>query len=138
MRVVADTNTVISGLFWYGSPRRVLDAARAGAMDLFTTPGLLAELEDVLSRDKFCSRLATAGTTAHELMLGYAALATLTAPAAIEPVILDDPEDDAVLACAVAARAQLVVSGDNHLLGLRRYHNVEIIDAAECVRRLNA
>lgn len=52
MRVVADTNTVVSGLFWRGAPRLVLDAARQGRLTLFTTAALLLELENVLKRDK--------------------------------------------------------------------------------------
>ncbi len=137
MRVVADTNTVVSGLFWRGPPRSILDAASASDIELFTTPVLLAELEDVLGRDKFRDRLAAAGTTAHELMLGYAALVTLTTPAAIEPVVADDPEDDAILACAIAARAHLIVSGDRHLLALGAYRGVEVVDAATLLTRIS-
>jgi putative PIN family toxin of toxin-antitoxin system len=58
MRVVPDTNIVLSGLLWRGNPRRILDAARAGDIKLFTTATLLAELEDVLGRKKFVERLA--------------------------------------------------------------------------------
>ena len=47
MRVVADTNIVVSGLLWRGSPRRVLDAARDSVIELFTSAELLAELEGV-------------------------------------------------------------------------------------------
>ena len=47
MRVVADTNTIVSGLLWHGPPRRILDAARAGSPELFTSLELLTELEDV-------------------------------------------------------------------------------------------
>ena len=43
MRVVADTNTIVSGLLWHGPPRRVLDAARSGALHLYTSATLLAE-----------------------------------------------------------------------------------------------
>jgi putative PIN family toxin of toxin-antitoxin system len=53
MRVVADTNVVVSGLLWRGNPRRVLDAARDGIIELFTSIVLLEELEDVLSRERF-------------------------------------------------------------------------------------
>jgi len=49
MRVVADTNIVVSGLLWKGNPRRLLDAARDGTIDLFTSAVLLTELEDVLN-----------------------------------------------------------------------------------------
>lgn len=97
MRVVADTNIVVSGLMWRGNPRRILDTARAGDIKLFTTATLLAELEDVLNREKFAGRLSSAGVTPHDLVLGYAALATVIEPAEIEPVILADPDDDAVM-----------------------------------------
>ncbi len=70
MRIVADTNTVVSGLLWFGAPRQVLDAARGGRLQLFTSTELLVELEDILQRPKFAQRLALAGTSAHELVLG--------------------------------------------------------------------
>lgn len=75
IRIVADANTVISGLFWHGSPRKVLDLARQGTITLFTSPILLAELEDVLERQKLSKWLREARATAHELVIGYAALA---------------------------------------------------------------
>ena len=50
MRVTADTNIVISALLWKGNPRKILDAARDGIIDLQTTTDLLLELEGVLSR----------------------------------------------------------------------------------------
>lgn len=133
MRVVADTNIVVSGLLWRGNPRRILDAARAGDIQLFTTPVLLTELEDVLSREKFAARLTAVGVTPHDLVLGYAALASVIEPAGLEPVIFADPDDDAVLACAVAARGDVIVSGDSHLLDLKRYLDVRVVTAAELV-----
>ena len=136
MRVVADTNTVISGLLWHGAPRQVLEAAREGAMNLFTSAILLAELEDVLSRGKFSERLALAGVSPHELVLGYAALALVIEPAIIAPVIAADPDDDAVLACAIAARAEAIVSGDSDLLSLQEYKGIRILGAADFLLRL--
>lgn len=133
MRVVADTNIVVSGLLWRGNPRRILDAARAGDIQLFTAPVLLTELEDVLSREKFAARLATVGITPHDLVLGYSALAYVIEPAELEHVILADPDDDAVLACAVAARGDVIVSGDRHLLDLKKYLDIRIVAAAELV-----
>ena len=44
MNIVLDTNTVISGLFWKGAPRQLLDLARSGTFTLFTSPDLLVEL----------------------------------------------------------------------------------------------
>ncbi|PYS76262.1 MAG: putative toxin-antitoxin system toxin component, PIN family [Acidobacteria bacterium] len=137
MRVVADTNIVVSGLLWRGNPRLVLDAAREGTIDLYTSAVLLTELEDVLGREKFAKRLASAGVTPHELVLGYAALASVIEPAAVEPVILSDPDDDAVLACAVAAQGEIIVSGDSHLLELRLYQEIRILTAAALMKEFS-
>lgn len=136
MPVVADTNTVVSGPLWQGAPRQALLAARAGRLALYTSATLLAELEDVLVRVKFSERLSKAETTARELVLGYAALARLVSPAPIGHVVLSDPDDDAVLACASACRAQAIVSGDSHSSGLRLYESMPIVAASELLTRL--
>ena len=136
MRVVADTNTVVSGLLWYGPPRQVLDAARTGMLTLSTSAPLLAELAEVLQRPKFAQRLAQANVTPHTLVFGYAALARLVVPAPIGPVVVADPDDDAVLACAVAAQAEVIVSGDRDLLALESYEGIPIITAAQLMARI--
>ena len=138
MHVVADTNTVVSGLLWHGAPRQVLDAARMGTITLVTSATLLVELADVLQRAKFAQRLARANVTAHALVFGYAALARLVIPVPIEPVVTADPDDDAVLACEVAARAEVIVSGDSDLLTLESYEGIPIITAVQLMARIAA
>jgi putative PIN family toxin of toxin-antitoxin system len=135
-RTVPDTNIIISGLLWRGNPRRILDAARDGIIELFTSPVLLEELEDVLSREKFVARLAAANVTVQDLVSGYSALATVIEAEAIEPVILVDPDDDAVLACALAADAEVIVSGDGDLLGLKKHKDIRILTATELLVEL--
>jgi len=136
MRVVADTNIVVSGLMWRGNSRRILDAARADDIQLFTTVVLLAELEDVLGREKFAARLASVAVTPREMVLGYASLASVIEPAEIEPVVFADPDDDAVIACAVAAHCEVIVSGDSHLLDLKQHQGIRIVTAAELVAEI--
>jgi uncharacterized protein len=136
MRVVADTNTVVSGLLWHGPPRNLLDAARAGSLTLFTSVDLLAELEEVLSRPKFHQRLALANVSVEDLALGYGALANIVEPIPLEAVVLVDPDDDAVLACALAAHAEAIVSGDHHLLDLAQHQGITILTSAELLSRL--
>jgi putative PIN family toxin of toxin-antitoxin system len=127
MNIVLDTNTVVSGLLWRGAPRQVLDLARAGSFTIFTSPELLAELANVLGREKFSTRLALAETNADELVYGYAALAKTIRPTKIKPVVKADPDDDKVLACAKAAKAEVIASGDNHLLDLKEYEGIRIL-----------
>lgn len=81
MRVVADTSTVVSGLLWHGNPWQVLEAARGGILQLYTSAALLAEIAEVLQRPKFAQRLSAANVASHTLVMGYAAFAWLIEPA---------------------------------------------------------
>jgi len=138
MNVVLDTNTVVSGSLWSGAPRQVLDLAHSGVITLFTSPDLLAEMADVLRREKFFRRLELAGVTADDLVYGYAALARVIRSAKIEPVILDDPDDDKVLACAKAANAEIIASGDHHLLNLKEYKGILILPVSQFLQRFKS
>lgn len=130
MRIVLDTNGVVSGLLWGGNSRLLLQMAREQRVALFTSAMLLAELTDILCRRKFAARIAKAQITIDEIVDGYAHLAQLVRPAPIAATVLDDPDDDHVLACAVAARAELIVSGDRHLLDLHVFQSIAIATPA--------
>lgn len=136
IRVVADTNIIVSGLLWHGAPRRLLDSARTGSIELFTSAALLVELEDVLQRQSFAQRLVLVDLAPRELVLDYAALTTVIEPADIAPAVLADPDDDAVLACAIGAQADAIVSGDSHLLKLKEYGNIPILSAVDLLARI--
>ncbi len=135
-RIVPDTNIVVFGLLWRGNPRRILDAARDGIIELYTSPVLLEELEDVLSREKFARRLAAANVPVQDLVSGFSALATVIEAEPIEPVVLVDPDDDEVLACALSADAEIIVSGDGDLLDLKEHKKIRILTATEFLAEL--
>ena len=118
VRLVLDTNTVISGLLWDNAPSRLLDAALEGRIALFTSHALLFELGDVLPRAKFVKRVAASQLTIEQLITRYAVLAQTIEPALISPVSID-PDDDHVLACAIGANVDFIVSGDADLLNLK-------------------
>ena len=61
MRIVADTNTVISGLLWKGAPRQIIQACRQQRITIVSSESLIAELAEVLARDKFAFRIKGAG-----------------------------------------------------------------------------
>ena len=136
MRLVLDTNTVVSGFLWQGPPHRLVQLALDGTIEIATSPALLDELAGILPRAKFTRRLAQQSLTASGLVMRYAELAQLVRPASIEPVVLSDPDDDHVLACARAAQADLIVSGDSHLLSLRAYQGIPVVSAIPALERL--
>jgi putative PIN family toxin of toxin-antitoxin system len=123
-------------LFWLGAPHQVLEAARAGQVQLFTCGDLVGELEDVLRREKFYTRIHKAGLSVTDLLTGYVALARIVRVKAIAPVISEDPDDDIVLACAAAANAQWIISGDTHLLKLQNYQGITICSSEQALLQI--
>jgi putative PIN family toxin of toxin-antitoxin system len=103
---------------------------------LFTSAELLGELLEVLEREKFSPRLKLAAVSPRELVLGYAALARIVRSAPVRGVVVADPDDDLVIACAVSAQADLIVSGDSHLLELRRFQGIRILSASAALLEL--
>ena len=137
MRLVLDTNVVLSGLLWRSHPRHLLDLAKEGTVSLYTSSALLDELADVLSREKWVAMLTTKETHAAFLMQRYGVLAKVVRPNDIGRVVPNDPDDDAVIACALAARADLIVSGDKHLHSLGgEYKGIPIVTPAQAVQKI--
>ena len=138
MRIVADTNAALSGLLWQGPPRQIIDHARAGAVTLHSSLTLLAELAEVIGRGKFAQRIQRAGVSALALIEDYQRLAVLLEPEPLATPVSRDPDDDHVLACALAAHADLIVSGDRDLLVLDRFQDIRILTAAQALAVLGA
>ena len=139
MRFVLDTNLLVSGVIAAGLPRRLVDGAKAGEFELCTSEVLLAELLDVLSRGKFAARLAQAGLTPEGIVGDLRRLAVVVSPADVPRVVPTDPDDDHVLAAALAGSADLIASGDKRdLLPLGSYQGIPIVTARAAVERLEA
>lgn len=137
MRIVIDTNLLVSALIADGGPSRLLDAARAGVFELCTSEVLLAELLDVLGRSHLASRMERAGLNAAATVEDLRNMALIVAPQAVPPVVASDPDDDHVLAAALAAGADLIASGDRRdLLPLGSYQGIPIVSAREALERI--
>jgi len=137
VRCVTDTNVVVSGLLWLGNPGRLMEAAAHGRITLYTSPVLVAELRSTLNYNRLAKRIERSGLTLDELLTRYLNVAIVVEPDTV-PQIVHDPDDDHVLAAALTARADLIVTGDQDLLVLGSYHDVPIVTAAEAMRRVEA
>lgn len=132
MRLVLDTNVVASAMVWGGNPKQLLLAGREKRIELFTSVVMLAELTDILARPKFGKKIAASLLTLDQLVDGYAALSQVVRPTPT-PRIVADPDDDVVIGTAIAARADLIVTGDRALLDVGAYQGIRIVRVAEAL-----
>ena len=139
MRLVVDTNVVVSAFLWQGVPGRLLELAGEKEVRLFTSRALLDELADVLSRKKLAKKVLATGLTVAQMLENHRKIVTLVTAKQFPRQVSPDADDDAVLATAQAAKADLIVSGDRkHLLILKRFEGIPIVTAAQAVAMVEA
>jgi len=136
MRLVLDTNVVFSALLWRGKPYQLLEAvSQRPDLHLFSSPVLLEELAEVLARPMAAKRLALIDTSANAVLALYRTVVEVVEPTLV-PRVVRDADDDQVIAAALAAHADLIVSGDEDLLAIGSYQGIRIINAAEALFQL--
>ena len=128
MRVVLDTNTIVSAIGWEGPPRRILLALREGTHTLVTSPDLLRELTSVLRYHKL--HPIARHPLLPEILAWLQKPEHLVYPSEQIDAIKGDPADNRVLEAAIAGQAEAIVSGDRHLLALKRFRGIPVTAAA--------
>ncbi len=131
LRVVVDTNIIISGSFWKGPPHTVVQTIWSGDVIPLATSAMITELRTTLAREKFAAYAVKANQSIDELIDTYAAIALVVEPISVPPNVVRDPKDQMLLACAVGGRADAVVSGDKDLLVLGSYEGIPIWSVTE-------
>ena len=125
--VVLDTNVLISSIFWdKGNSHKIVSMAIGQKITNFTSPEMLDELAKVL-REKF-KQPEEAIERQIALVANYS---QITERKIKVSVIKEDPADDKVLECALACKADFIVSGDNHLLKLKEFRDIRIVTPKE-------
>ncbi|MCG3171165.1 MAG: hypothetical protein CALGDGBN_02754 [Pseudomonadales bacterium] len=133
MRLVIDTNLVVAGFLWGGIPGQLVQAGIDRRITLVTSAILIEELAGVLGRAKFAKHLRANGITSAGLITRYTLMTEIVEPVALKRRVARDPDDDHVLACAVAAQADAIVSGDKDPLVLKAYRGTRIVTAREAL-----
>ena len=123
MRVVLDTNVLVSGVFFGGGPGRILEAWRDGELTVVLSPSILEEYDRV-------GAVLAAQNPGVDLKPDLGLLAVhgdVVHPAALREQVGSDPDDDKFLACALAGRADVVVSGDRALRHVSGWEGVDVM-----------
>jgi len=121
MRLVLDTNILISALFWEGNERRLLWDCKRKKHQLVISPYILEEMSRVLD-EKFKLPVDKRRKYTEDILL----IADVVFPAGNIHAIKDHPADDIILETAIIGKADMLITGDKHLLSLKRFRGVRI------------
>ena len=127
MKIVLDANIFVSSLFWGGKPRMVLERAIGKKDELFITNEILNEIEDVIGRPKFQA-------SRNETEYYIKSIEEISNKVKIKNRIRKgsrDKEDNKYIECGIAANADYIISGDIHLLEIKKYDKIKIVTARE-------
>jgi len=129
MKVVLDTNIFISGIFWLGNPNKIVNAWRDGKIDIIISEETLLELIRVLKEFK----IRMPDEMIKEWIEMILRNAILVKPTERISIITEDTSDNKFLECAVAGRANYIISGDKHLLKVDQFKEIKIITPRDFV-----
>jgi len=131
MKIVCDTNVLVSGILFGGNPREILRLCSAGKVINFISPEMMQEVEDVLQRPKF----SLLPEQVYRIIGLFMETFTLVTPLISVDDITSDPDDNRILEAAYTADAEVIVSGDNHLLELLSWRGIAILAPADFLKR---
>ena len=128
MRVVLDTNVLVSAVLTKQSPTRlILDLHATGTFQIVVSEEILAEYQKVLTYPHIAKRIKKTAEQTKQFLHTFQKLAILVEPTEAVTVVKNDPEDNKFLACALAGKAEYLVSGDSDLLTFKIYKGIHII-----------
>ena len=125
MRVVVDTNVLVSGIFFGGVPGRILSAWAAGKVSLVLSPDILEEYRRV--GQELGVQYPDLEVALEPILALVAMSATIVDAPRLEVPVSEDPADDMFLAAALASRTRLIVSGDKHLLRVSGWRGITVL-----------
>ncbi len=131
LRTVMDTNVLVSGILWRGVPFQLLRWAEERHLRIYTSLEILAEAYRVLHYPKFQQYIDKQKASSRELFAKIASLCTVVQVDQVVKGVCSDADDEKFLSCALAANVDVVVSGDKHLLDLKKYCSIRILTARE-------
>lgn len=133
IRIVLDANVLISAFLSPGSkPAQILQlAAEEGKFQLCVSREILEEVRGVLGRPRLRRTYQSSARETNEYLNAIAATSLMTMGIIQVSAVKADPADDKYLACALEAQADYIISGDHHLLGLKSYQGITIVNPGD-------
>ena len=137
MKVVLDTNVWLSGVFWQGEAYKLINTLQKNKIEIVVAKEILLEIIKVLNREaRFQRFMQNRMVSVEELLKTIVYIGRLITPKIKLDIIKEDPPDNRILEVGVSAKADYIISYDNHLLKLKEYSGVRIVKPKEFLKVL--
>jgi hypothetical protein len=137
IRAVIDTNVLVSGIISpKGAPRKILDLARKVIFEVVSSASINHEILNVLHRNYIYTKYNLTEEIIDDISAFLYEGSILTEDRYVVSKIKKDPEDNKFIACALEGEADYIISGDDHLLRLKHYEGIQILDARDFLKVL--
>lgn len=136
MRIVLDTNVLVSALIGRGPSSRLIEAHDGGLFELVPSAELVAEFDAASNRPDIIERIVFGQRSTQPALAALVSCAALVQPGHVPMDTVRDVKDVIVLACAIGGRADIIVTGNKDLLVLREYEGIAIMSPLDCLRTL--
>lgn len=133
MRVVFDTNVLVSATIVNGKQFELFRLAKLGEIKLVLSFQIIEEFKEVISRERF----GFSEKQVEDAMKEILDIAEIVYPVSKFDIIKEDSDDNIILECAVDGEADYIISGDSHLLGLKSFKGIKIVNADEFLKGLD-
>jgi len=131
MRIVVDTNILISSSFWYGASDIILGKVENKEIKLFLSEEIIKEFIRVLGYEEIQNKIKRKNLEMKRSVEKIVSISTMVEPKQSFQVIEDDPDDDKFLEVAVEGNVDYIISQDKHLLRLKEFRGIKIITPEE-------
>ncbi len=123
MKIILDTNVLISGIFFSGPPYQILKAWKESKIKIAVSKEILAEYHRVAEElsEKFPS------VEISQILALFTIHAEMVTTQGLEVSVCEDPDDDMFISCALRSKSKIIVSGDKHLLKISGYQEIEVL-----------
>ncbi len=136
MKVVLDTNVLISGTFWTGDSFEVLRKIDLKEVMLVLSKELIDEYEEIINSEEIIEKIEDKNLVISEIIKKIIENAIIVSPRTKFNIVKEDPDDNKVLECASEGKVNFIITQDNHLLRLREFQGIKILKPEEFLNLL--
>lgn len=134
MKVVLDTNIIISGTFWVGSSFKILEKVTNEEIKIIVSLDILKEYDKIIHSEEILKKINSDQQAKISVLYKLLSKAIIVEPKVAIEIIKDDPDDNKFLEAAIEGQAKYIISNDKHLLKLKKYNEIPIVSSEEYLK----